>query len=100
MLGAKAAELVHLATLQREADALARIHDLVLQRAREVREEEFFVVADVRLVSAALPPNMPSTPSNPLLAIMGFIAFAMIGTIAALFFGILRDNKTDVPERD
>lgn len=83
---------VGLARLQDAADVAARIHARMVDRLREVREEEFFIKPDARLVSRALPPTAQDNPGVVLLAAMGFIGFAMLGVVAALVIGMWRDG--------
>lgn len=74
---------VQISALVREAEVKANMHREMLQRQLEIRELANFVPEDARLVAAALPAAQPSNLPPAVLAVMGFLAFGLLGTLIA-----------------
>jgi uncharacterized protein involved in exopolysaccharide biosynthesis len=73
-----------LSTLVREAEVKANVHREMLQRLLEVRELANFVPDDARLVAPAVPSLTPSSIPPIVIAVMGLLAFALLGTLLAV----------------
>jgi exopolysaccharide transport family protein len=87
-LGAQTAEqrelAVQLRQLEREAEASRQLYESFLQRFKETSEQQGIVESDARLISAASPPEKPSSPGPMLFGAVGFTASLMLGTLLAL----------------
>lgn len=77
----------HLSTLSREAEVKANLHREMLQRLLEIRELANFPSEDAKLISAAMPPATPSNIRPEIIAVMGFLAFALFGILVAATAG-------------
>ncbi len=76
-----------LATLVREAEVKANVHREMLQRLLEIRELGNFLPDDARQVAAAVPSGTSSSIPPIVIAVMGFLAFAVFGTLVAATAG-------------
>jgi capsular exopolysaccharide synthesis family protein len=74
---------VPLRELQREADANKLLYENFLTRSKQTSTEEDIQQADARLVSAALPPRIPSFPRKSVLIGFSFLASVFVGVAAA-----------------
>jgi capsular exopolysaccharide synthesis family protein len=82
---------VPLRELQREADANKLLYESFLTRFKQTNTEEDIQQADARLVSAALPPRIPSFPKKTVLIGFSFLGSIFVG-IAAAFLLERLDN--------
>lgn len=78
--------------LQRNAAAVSETYSQMLKRLQEVSAEGAVIEPDLRVVSPAMPPRQAATAGTPLLATMGFMAFALLGLGAALLVAPARDD--------
>lgn len=70
--------------LERQAAASAQLYASLLQRQREIREQEELVNPDVSVLSLASPPSRPSSP-NPLLFMLPALIVSLIcGSFVAI----------------
>ncbi len=82
---------VPLRELQREADANKLLYENFLTRFKQTSTEEDIQQADARLVSSALPPNIPSFPKKGVLIGFSFLGAIFVG-IASAFLLERLDN--------
>ena len=75
---------VQLRELEREAAASRSLYQTLLVRLKETEQQQEIVQADVRLISPAQLPNVPSSPSPKLFVMVGFTASLVCGSILAL----------------
>jgi uncharacterized protein involved in exopolysaccharide biosynthesis len=80
---------VKLRELEREVDASRAVYEAFLLRARETGEQESLNTANVRVISEATPPLLPSSTSRKTVVIaggmLGFLAGVGIAGLAAIF---------------
>lgn len=70
--------------LDRQTAASAQLYASLLQRQREIREQEELVNPDVSVLSLASPPSRPSSPNPLLFMLPALIVSAMCGCFIAL----------------
>jgi polysaccharide biosynthesis transport protein len=75
---------VRLHQLEREAQANRELYQAFLQRYKETREQLEIVEPDVRIISEAKPPTLPSSPGPRLFALAGFTLSSLTGVLLAL----------------
>jgi polysaccharide biosynthesis transport protein len=75
---------VQVRELEREVAATRSLYETLLIRLKETEQEEEIVEADARLISPAQLPDVPSSPSPKLFAMVGFTASLVVGSILAL----------------
>lgn len=88
---AQAANMVRLDALQKEAETLSELYQTTLGKAQEIEQQQSFPVSNVRILSYAQPPMMPSGPSTK--------RAAAIMMLLGLFFGMLRAALREARER-
>jgi capsular exopolysaccharide synthesis family protein len=76
--------LASIFSLQQEADISQRQYSNLLSRMRDLEAQAMVQVADSRLVSEALPPNVPSAPNRQL--ILSFSTIVAVGIGVGLAF--------------
>ncbi|WP_188849106.1 GumC family protein [Aureimonas glaciei] len=80
---------VKLRELEREVDASRAVYEAFLLRARETGEQESLNTANVRVISEATPPLLPSSLSRKTVVVagglLGFLAGIGIAGLAAMF---------------
>ena len=69
--------------LEREANASTQLYENLLRRQTELFAQDQ-VQQEAHIVSAALPPEFPSSPSPVLFVLPAFVAFAMGGGLTAV----------------
>jgi capsular exopolysaccharide synthesis family protein len=79
----RAAE-VDLRELEREAEANRLLYTTVLNRFKELNEQQDLVEAGARVISTANPPREPSFPRPKLMIAVGFTGSLMIGMLFAV----------------
>lgn len=70
--------------LERRTATFAQLYASLLQRQKEIREQEELVNPDVSILSLASPPSRPSSPNPILFMLPAFIVFLIGGSFAAL----------------
>jgi polysaccharide biosynthesis transport protein len=75
---------VQLRELEREVTASRSLYETLLIRLKETEQQQEIVQADARLISPAQIPDVPSSPSPKLFAMVGFTASLVVGSILAL----------------
>ena len=75
---------VQLRELEREVAANRSLYQTLLVRLKETEQQQEIVQADARLISPAQPPDVPSSPSPKLFAMVGFTASLVLGSMLAL----------------
>ena len=75
---------IHLQALEREATVNRNLLQALLSRAGETIGRQELEQPDARLVSAAAPPLAPGFPPRKLIVLLGTIAGALVGVMAAL----------------
>ena len=74
---------VQLAQLERQAESTRTLYEAFLNRFKETREQLEIVQPDVRIVSMASPPTVPTTPGKKLFAAAGLvISFGLSALLA------------------
>lgn len=76
---------VQLRELQREAETYKNMYQTFLQRYQEAMQQQSFPVTEARVISRAVPPNIPSKPNKPLLLALFMIMGAAAGGGIAMF---------------
>ncbi|WP_265502469.1 GNVR domain-containing protein [Paracoccus beibuensis] len=87
----QAAALVRLRSLQQEAETLSTLYQTTLTRSQEFEQQQSFPVSNVRVLSHAQVPNIPSGPATTRTA----IAAGLLG----LFFGLARAALREARDR-
>ncbi|WP_043918717.1 GumC family protein [Jannaschia aquimarina] len=82
--GAMSRSSLELRQLEREAEAIRSIYQMMLERLNETRSVEQLQRADARMVNTAQVPGAPSAPRTTLFSVLGGTVGFMIGVIAAL----------------
>ena len=77
-------DLVSLEQLEREAAANGQIYEYFLSRLKETTVQEGIQQADARLLSAAMIPEVPSTPRPTLATILCAAVGAFVGAISVI----------------
>ena len=75
---------VRLHQLEREAQANRQLYETFLQRYKETREQQAIVEPDVRIISEAQPPAVPSSPGPKLFLLAGLTVSSLAGVLVAL----------------
>ena len=75
---------VDLRELEREAEANRLLYTTVLNRYKELSEQQDLVEAGARVISSATVPGGPSFPRPKLMIAVGFTASLMLGTLFAV----------------
>ena len=75
---------VQLAQLERQAESTRTLYEAFLNRFKETREQLEIVQPDVRIVSMASPPTVPTTPGKKLFAAVGLVVSFGLGTLLAI----------------
>jgi polysaccharide biosynthesis transport protein len=75
---------VQLRELEREVAASRSLYETLLVRLKETEQQQEIVQADARLISPAQIPDVPSSPSPKLFAVVGFTASLVCGSMLAL----------------
>lgn len=83
-MGTKRQAEVRLAELQRESEATRQIYEQLLQRYKETREQQELIEPDVKVLSAAEPPHLPSSPGLVFFGALGFTASALLTSLFVL----------------
>ena len=74
---------VQLAQLERQAESTRTLYEAFLNRFKETREQLEIVQPDVRIVSMASPPTVPTTPGKKIFAAAGLvISFGLSALLA------------------
>ncbi|KQT87916.1 GumC family protein [Aurantimonas sp. Leaf443] len=81
---------VRLRELEREVEASRAVYEAFLLRARETGEQESINTANVRIISAALPPIEPVSLSRKIVVSLGFAGGLALGTILAVLVAVMR----------
>lgn len=83
MVNNRAAE-VDLRELEREAEANRLLYTTVLNRSKELNEQQDLIDAGARVVSSATTPDQPSFPRPKIMIAVGFTGSLMIGMLLAI----------------
>ncbi|NJM55244.1 MAG: polysaccharide biosynthesis tyrosine autokinase [Verrucomicrobiae bacterium] len=75
---------VRLAQYERQAESIRTIYENFLNRFKETREQLEIVQPDVRIVSMANPPTVPSTPGKKIFAAGGLVVSFGIAALLAI----------------
>ncbi len=76
-----------IAALQSEIETMQTLLDGYLTRFNQTAEQHSIIRPDARVISAAVPPRFPSSPSRATVVLIGFVAAGMLG----MLLGYLRD---------
>lgn len=76
---------IRLHELEREAESDQKLYGQLLQRGKEVKEQQESMQPTARVVSKAIAPARPSSPSPPVFAAAGFIVSTSLSIMLALF---------------
>ncbi len=75
---------VQLAQYERQAESTRALYEAFLNRFKETREQLEIVQPDVRIVSMASPPALPTTPGKKIFAVAGLVVSFGLGTLLAI----------------
>ena len=75
---------VRLAQYERQAESIRTIYENFLNRFKETREQLEIVQPDVRIVSMANPPTLPTTPGKKIFAVGGLVVSFGIAALLAI----------------
>lgn len=76
---------VELAAIQQQTEASRRLYETFLQRYEETKQQADLITPDAKVVSRAAAPNAPNRVSLKFFAVVGFVASAFAGCLAAVF---------------
>ncbi|MEN3792633.1 GumC family protein [Fulvimarina sp. MAC3] len=85
---------VRLRELEREVEASRAVYEAFLLRAREISEQERLNTANVRIISSATPPLLPSSMSRRVVVLAGFLMGFILGFGIATVWALWRPVKT------
>ena len=85
---------VRLRELEREVEASRAVYEAFLLRAREISEQERLNTANVRVISSATPPLLPSSMSRRTVVFIGFVLGLIVGFGIATVWALWRPVKT------
>lgn len=83
-IGQNRAAQVHLRELERESEANRLLYTTVLNRYKELNEQEDLAEAGARVISSATAPQRPSFPQPKLMIAVGFTGSLMLGMLFAI----------------
>ncbi len=83
---------VQLNDLERDAESIRELYQEFLRRLRETREQPALVRDNVKIISRAIAPSVPSTPGPKLIGLIGFCASFALSSLLALLVDRM-DNK-------
>jgi capsular exopolysaccharide synthesis family protein len=83
-IGENRAAQVHLRELEREAEANRLLYTTVINRYKELNEQEDLAEAGARVISSATAPQRPSFPQPKLMIAVGFTGSLMLGMLFAI----------------
>lgn len=86
---AQAVNLVRLRALQEKAATLSALYQQTLTRSQEIEQQQSFPVANVRILSYAQPPELPSGPAVMRTA----LAAALLGMFIGMVTAALRERR-------
>lgn len=92
----KAKVTFQLEDLLRRADNTRALYRNVLQRSKEINEQQEIVQPDVRLVSRAATPRVPSSPDAKVYGVVGFCASSIFSIMLVVFLDRL-DKRLRTP---
>ena len=92
-------DLVRLRELEREAAATTEIYQSFLKRARETGEQQDLNTSNIRIISEASAPLLPSGPSRKIIAIVSTIMGFMAGFGLAGIFGVIKSFRENGGQR-
>ncbi len=92
----KAKVTFQLQDLLRRAENTRELYRKVLQRSKEINEQQEIVEPDVRLVSRASVPRAPSSPGVKIFGVIGFCASSVLSIMLALVADLL-DKRLRTP---
>ena len=81
---------VQLAQYERQAESTRALYEAFLNRFKETREQLEIVQPDVRIVSMASPPTVPTTPGKKLFAAAGLVISFGLSALLAIVLDLLR----------
>ncbi|MEM7041367.1 MAG: polysaccharide biosynthesis tyrosine autokinase [Pseudomonadota bacterium] len=83
---------VQLNDLERDAESIRELYQEFLRRLRETREQPALVRDNVKIISRAIAPSVPSTPGAKMIGLIGFCASFALSSLLALLVDRM-DNK-------
>lgn len=93
-------DALKLQEMERIANANRALYVSYLEKYKEISQQEHSEEPDARLLSAATPPLIPSSPNYLLLTGSAFAASTAFGVTASLLFGWLRRGVSNVEETE
>lgn len=84
---------VRLRALEREAAALRKVYETMLNRARESGEAQRLQIPQARLISPALPPRYPSFPKKKMIVALAGLLGLGLGMALALLAAAREDRR-------
>lgn len=89
--------LVRLQELERDAQATRTIYESFLQRFEEIDQQSTLRSINARVVNAALPPDVPSSPNLTNAALSAIVIGLLLGALIAYLLE-LRDDAITLPD--
>ncbi|KMO15762.1 GumC family protein, partial [Methylobacterium platani] len=89
-------EGIRLRQLESEAEAIRRTYNLVLDRTKDLEQQESINPSNSQIVSRATPPLKPSDTPAPIVVVAAGLFGAVLGLILGFLYDLWRGNITTV----
>ncbi|MET7247830.1 GumC family protein [Methylobacterium sp. EM32] len=89
-------EGIRLRQLESEAEAIRRTYNLVLDRTKDLEQQQSINPSNSQIVSRATPPLKPSDTPAPVVVVAAGLFGAVLGLILAFLYDLWRGNITTV----
>lgn len=89
-------EGIRLRQLESEAEAIRRTYNLVLDRTKDLEQQESINPSNSQIVSRATPPLKPSDTPVPIVVVAAGLFGAVLGLILGFLYDVWRGNITTV----
>ena len=80
-----------------EAEAQRKLFAQYLVRSRELIEQTQVDVNNIRVIGAAIPPELPTNLSKAIVLVLGTLIGLALGILAAIALGVLRGEAASLP---
>jgi len=89
--------LAELRAREAEAEAQRKLFAQYLVRSRELIEQTQVDVNNIRVIGAAIPPELPTNLSKAIVLVLGTLIGLALGILAAIALGVLRGEAASLP---
>lgn len=89
--------LAELRAREAEAEAQRKLFGQYLVRSRELIEQTQVDVNNIRVIGAAIPPELPTNLSKAIVLVLGTLIGLALGILAAIALGVLRGEAASLP---